>query len=225
MAIATANLTLPQLIGRAIATFVRNPVPLLLLSSITLPLNVLGFAAAGRPWVNLLLLPSNFVVGAVTTGVLIYAVRSAITTRGPVPIVSSVRCGLNRTFKLVSTELLAGVLTFLSLVAFPHFLVRWWFAQQAVVIDDSRNWASLDASSEAVRGNWWGVAFALLTIHAIPLAYALVSLSFVLVGSPLALSIRLSATLVLSLVVRPIGTAADTLLFLQLRSTIRREHA
>jgi len=49
--------------------------------------------------------------------------------------------------------------------ALPLYLVvRWSMMQQAVMIDGKRNWAALDASADAVRGNWWRVARTLLVV-------------------------------------------------------------
>lgn len=95
-----------------------------------------------------------------------------------------------------------------------YLLLRWGFIQQAVVIEDKRNWAALDASAGIVRGNWWR-AFGILVV------VALIQIGPVLLASSSALAAPIVEALVTALVsalILPFAIIAQTLLYYDLKT-------
>jgi hypothetical protein len=90
-------------------------------------------------------------------------------------------------FKSVGLVLVLVVGLAVTLIGVPiaiWLLVRWLFVSQATMLDDADVKGALAASSNAVRGRWWRVAFSLLTLFVIAAAPgALVGLGLLIFGS------------------------------------------
>ncbi len=100
-----------------------------------------------------------------------------------------------------------------------YLVVRWLFVQQTVMIEGERNWRALDASAAIVRRHWWraiGVMIVIAIIEAGPIMIA----SATALAPALVEAITTSAV---SALVLPFATAAQTLLYYDLRA--RKEQA
>lgn len=180
-------------------------------------------------------------VGLVATGALIYAVHAISGGIAP-QAGASVDFGLAKFGALITSMLLAGVLTLASLFSFPalaiwwlvrrsatvdgrrdawlllpgvltaYLVIRWVFAPQAVIIGGRRNWSALDLSAYAVRGYWWRTLGILLVAGLIQLG------PLMIVAGAAALPPLADATIAaaVSALVLPFSVAAQTLLFYDL---------
>jgi hypothetical protein len=95
-----------------------------------------------------------------------------------------------------------------------YLVVRWSMMQQAVMIDGKRSWSALDASADAVRGNWWRVARTLLIVGLIASGPLLVTGSAALLPD-LGYATITGLALALGL---PFQAAAQTLLYYDLKA-------
>ena len=95
-----------------------------------------------------------------------------------------------------------------------YLAVRWGFAQQAVIIEQKRNWAALDDSATIVRGYWWRTLGILLVILLIQLGPILLSSSATFLP-PLAASAIAAGVFAL---VIPFPVTAQTLLYYDLKA-------
>ena len=95
-----------------------------------------------------------------------------------------------------------------------YLAIRWGFQTQAVMIERKENWAALDDSAEAVRGQWWRVLGIMLVVSLIVVGpTALASAATPL--PPLASSAIISGV---SALVTPFVVVAQTLLYYDLKS-------
>ena len=95
-----------------------------------------------------------------------------------------------------------------------YLIIRWGFAQQAVMIGGHRNWTALDDSAHAVREYWWRTLGILIVIALIQLGPILLSQSATLLP-PLAASAIIAAVFALVL---PFSVTAQTLLYYDLKA-------
>jgi hypothetical protein len=95
-----------------------------------------------------------------------------------------------------------------------YLAVRWAFYTQAVVIFGKENWAALDDSADAIRGQWWRTLGITIVVTLIMLGpYMLASLANAL--PPLAASAIISSV---SALVLPFAIIAQTLLYYDLKT-------
>jgi hypothetical protein len=95
-----------------------------------------------------------------------------------------------------------------------YLAVRWAFYTQAVVILRKDNWAALDDSADAIRGQWWRTLGITIVVTLIMLGpYMLASLANAL--PPLAASAIISSV---SALVLPFAIIAQTLLYYDLKT-------
>jgi hypothetical protein len=99
-----------------------------------------------------------------------------------------------------------------------YLALRWAFSEQAVMIDDRRNWSALDLSAYAVRGAWWRTLGILLIISMIQ-AGPIVMASFATLLPPLPSATITSAVFALVL---PFPVIAQTLLYYDLKARKRQ---
>ena len=122
---------------------------------------------------------------------------------------------------IVSLALIGSVILMLVLVGIPLFfyvLVIWFFAVQAVVIENKSTFDALKRSQELVKGNWWrvfgiGVVFILLGI-ALLIPAIIVSVIVGLINAVLA-NVVLGVAVAL---VTPVLYIGSTLLYIDLRA-------
>ena len=217
---------LGQIIGLAWRVYLDNLAAMFAIALTTVPLRMLaavipatGGPAAGRASLEAAFFVASIVVGAVANGALIHAINEA--SAGGRPAFSrSVDAGIERIGALISSMLLMYALVVASLIAAPYFAVRWAFNPQAVMIEGKRNWASLDASSSIVKGQWWRT-FGILLVSALIMLGPLVVAS----GIAIALPVLAGATIegVGIAFALPFLIAAQTMLYYDLRA--RRESA
>ena len=125
---------------------------------------------------------------------------------------------------IVSLALIGSAILMLVLIGIPLFfyvLVIWFFAVQAVAIENKSTFDALRRSQELVKGNWWrvfgmGVVFVLLGIALlIPAIIASVIVGFInAVLSNVVLGVAVA-------LVTPVVYIGSTLLYIDLR--VRRE--
>ena len=212
---------LGEIIGLAWRLYARNFGPMLLMALTTVPLQMLGAVLqdAGTPPVAQAAISAGFVVasivvGAVANGALIHAVNEAAAGVAP-EFSRSIDAGIAHVSALISTVLLALSLTILSVLAAPYFAVRWTFSSQAVMLEDKRNWAALDASSSIVKGRWWRTFGILLVSSLVMLGPLVVANAAALSLPALAGSTIESAVVALAL---PFLVGSQTLLYFDLRA-------
>lgn len=157
----------------------------------------------------------QFVLGQLIVGALIYAGHEAFSGGQP-SIQSSLEAARARMGALLTTGLLGGVLTVASLVAFPYFAVRWALSNQAVVLEDRRNWAALDASAALVRGSWWR-AFGILLLVNVVFILSMPAGVAASLGGVNAAAVTLLDSVVLA-AVQPFTVLAGTLLYFDLKA-------
>jgi hypothetical protein len=152
---------LGEIIGLGWRVYLGNFGAMFAIALTTVPLQMLSAvvpASAGpmaaQAALQAAFLVASVLVGAVANGALIHAVNDAASGQRP-DFARSVDAGIERIGALISSILLMYALVIASLVAAPYFAVRWAFNPQAVMIEGKRNWASLDASSSIVKGQWW----------------------------------------------------------------------
>ncbi|MHB8683912.1 MAG: hypothetical protein ACYC9X_06285 [Dehalococcoidia bacterium] len=150
--------------------YARHFVTLYVLAALTLPLQWITLVqwSDGRllAW-RLMVIPSTL-LSAVIGGALIVASNDILHGVSP-SFRRSTWAALRRAPALVSTYVLAFALSVLSLIAFPYFVVRWAFQDQAVMIERKQNWSALDASSAIVSGQWWRTLGILVVIRLVPI--------------------------------------------------------
>ena len=125
---------------------------------------------------------------------------------------------------IVSLALIGSAILMLVLIGIPLFfyvLVIWFFAVQAVVIENRSTFDALKRSQELVKGNWWrvfgiGVVFILLGI-ALLIPAIIVSVIVGLINAVLA-NVVLGVAVAL---VTPVLYIGSTLLYIDLR--VRKE--
>jgi hypothetical protein len=152
-------------------------------------------------------------VTVIASGALIHAVNDVATGTRP-DFSRSIDAAFARFGRLLTTNLLGSILALLSLIALPYFAVRWAFSAQAVMIEDKRNWAALDASSSIVKGQWWRTLGILLMIVIVAIGPSVAASGAALLPA-LASSTILAAALALTL---PFLIGAQTLLYYDLRA-------
>ena len=211
---------LGEIIGLAYRLYVANFGPLFLMALTVAPLQVLSAVVQDRiasvenqQLAAAAFVPFSVVVSLIATGALIHAVND-IATGTPPTFSRSLDAAFERFGSLFTTNLLAGVLALLSLLAFPYFAVRWTFGPQAVVIEGKRHWAALDISSSIVKGQWWRTFGMLIVITLIATGPILLANAASLLPA-LPSSAILAAVLALTL---PFLVAAQTLLYYDLRA-------
>lgn len=224
-----------EIIGYAYRLYARHFLALFLLGLTTAPLQMLagviqdraGNSNGGQLGIAGLQLLSALVI-LVATGALIHAVNDIASGQAP-DFNRSLDAAFERFAALLTTNLLGGVLTLLSVIAIPYFVVRrrfdaalsvpyfvvrWNFSPQAVMLEGKRNWAALDASSSIVKGRWWRTLGVLLLITLVAIG------PFMIAGAAQALPAIAAAT-VLSAVfalMLPFIVGAQTLLYYDLRA-------
>ncbi len=211
---------LGEIIGLAWRVYVRNFRPMSLIALTTVPPRMLAAVVQDR-----IASPDNAALAAapihlagalvtvIATGALIHAVNDVATGTAP-DFTRSIDAAFERIGKLLTTNLLAGILALASLIAFPYFAVRWTFGAQAVMIEDKRNWSALDASSSIVKGQWWRTFGILLMIVIVAIGPSLMA-SAAQVLPALAAATITSAVLAITI---PFLVAAQTLLYYDLRA-------
>ncbi len=239
---------LGAIIGYAYRIYIAHFRTLFLIALVTAPLAMLSAVVQRQiasddaaMWAGVAFQLPEALVGLVASGALIFAVH-AISGAALPQAGASLDVGLAKFAALLTSGLLAGVMAFLSLFAFPglaiwwllrrnatidgrrdwwlllpfvlpfYLAVRWALAPQAVVIGDERNWSALDHSAFAVRGQWWRTLGILLVI-------ALVQAGpLMLVAAAAALPPLAEATVVavVSALVLPFSVAGQTLLYYDL---------
>lgn len=118
-----------------------------------------------------------------------------------------------------------GVALGLLLFVVPgiYLAIRWYFAVQAVVIEDLRGTDALTRSADLVRGSWWrvfGIVLVAVLVSAIPAAF---------LGLPLAVAaeaadravVALAGQILAEALVAPFNALLVTLLFYDLRARAR----
>ena len=136
----------------------------------------------------------------------------------------SVLLPLLATTIIISLALIGSAILMLVLIGVPLFfyvLVIWFFAVQAVVVENKSTFDALRRSQELVKGNWWrvfgiGVAFVLLGI-ALLIPAIIASVIVGLVNAVLA-NVVFGVAVAL---VTPVLYIGSTLLYIDLR--VRRE--
>ena len=211
---------LGEIIGLAYRLYIANFGPLFLIALTVVPLQVLSAVVQNRiasvenqQLAAAAFMPFSAMVGVIATGALIHAVND-IATGTPPTFSRSLDAAFECFVALFTTNLLAGILAILSLVAFPYFAVRWTFGPQAVVIEGKRHWAALDISSAIVKGQWWRTFAVLIVI-------ALIATGPILLASAASLLPALTSSAILAAVFAltlPFGVAAQTLLYYDLRA-------
>lgn len=223
-----------EIIGYAYRLYVRHFRAMFLIGLTTVPLQMLGAVVQDRiggddgSLASLPIELAGALVTVIASGALIFAVND-VATGQPADFNRSLDAGFERFSALLTTNLLSGVLTFLSIAAIPYFLVRrrfdaacsvpyfairWNFSPQAVMIEGKRNWSALDASALIVRGRWWRT----LGVLALIILVALVPL--IAVGAATLLP-TIAATTIASVglaLVLPFIMGAQTLLYYDLRA-------
>jgi hypothetical protein len=211
---------LGEIIGLAWRVYARNFGPMFLIALTTVPLQVLAAVLQdridSRDAAALATAPlqlAGALVTVIATGALIHAVND-VATGTPPTFTRSIDAAFERFGRLLTTNLLAGILAMLSLIALPYFAVRWTFGAQAVMLEDKRNWGALDASSSIVKGQWWRTFGILLMIVLVAVGPSIMA-SAAGVLPALASSTIIAAALALTI---PFLLAAQTLLYYDLRS-------
>jgi hypothetical protein len=95
-----------------------------------------------------------------------------------------------------------------------YLFVRWAFVPYAAVVDDKRSWPALDASAEAVRGQWWRT-FGILIVIQMLFFSAVVIGSISSLGPPL---VEGTITAVAYAFALPVVDTAQTLLYYDLKA-------
>jgi hypothetical protein len=223
-----------EIIGYAYRLYVRHFRAMFLIGLTTVPLSMLGAVVqdrVGSEYGSLAALPIELggaLVTVIATGALIFAVND-VAGGQPADFNRSLDAGFERFSALFTTNLLSGILTFLSIGAIPYFLVRgrfdaacsvpyfavrWNLSPQAVMIEGKQNWSALDASALIVRGRWWRTLGVLLLI-------LLVALVPVFGFSAATVLPTIAATTIVSIglaLVLPFLVGAQTLLYYDLRA-------
>jgi hypothetical protein len=221
---------LPDLLKRSVSIYAAHPGLLVAISSVGLPLGIASQVIAsstpqlvndpwlaGQFWLAIVNAPF-FVAGYIVSGAVIRAV--AVTYHGSNPsFTNSYRAVLTRVRGVLGVGIVywaATNLLWLTIVGTPiaiYLLVRWFFALQAVVIEDLGTGEALSLSSRLVKGIWWRLAGVLLLIVAL-FAAPLFAMFFLLQPTHLAYVLIASAVAV---VLAPLFASFSTLLFFRLR--------
>ena len=211
---------LGEIIGFAWRLYARNFGPMFLIALTTAPLQMLAAVVQDRidSPDNAALAAAPFqlagvLVTIIAAGALIHATNEAATGTRP-EFTRSIDAAFEHFGRIFTTSLLAGVLSLLSLVALPYFVIRWTFSTWAVMLEDKRNWSALDASSSIVKGAWWRTLGILLVVVLVVAGPSLMA-NAAQVLPPLAAATIASAVAALII---PFGVAAQTLLYYDLRS-------
>lgn len=223
-----------EIIGYAYRLYVRHFRAMFLIALTTVPLQMLGAVVQDRVGGDNGSLASfpielaGALVTVIASGALIFAVND-VASGQPADFNRSLDAGFERFWALFSTNLLGGVLTFLSIFAIPYFLVRrrfdaacsvpyfavrWNFGPQAVMIEGTRNWSALDASALIVRGRWWrtlGVLALILLVALVPLIAVAAATLLPTIAATTVASVGLALVL-------PFVVGAQTLLYYDLRA-------
>lgn len=211
---------LGEIIGLSWRIYLGNFGPMFLIALTTVPLQMLAAvlqesigSSGGAQTASALTQVAGTLVTIVSAGALIHASNDAATGVRP-DFARSLDSALARFGRLLTTALLAGVLAVLSLLAFPYFAIRWTFGSWAVMLEDKRNWAALDASSSIVKGQWWRTLGILLTIVLIIMGPLIIAgAAQVLPPLPAATITSVAGALII-----PFAVAAQTLLYYDLRA-------
>jgi len=216
---------LGEIIGLAWRLYRGNFVPMFLIALTTVPLQMLAAAlqdniasSTGAATASAMAQIAGTLVTIVAAGALIHASNDAATGVRP-DFARSIDASIERFDRLLTTGLLAALLSILSLLALPYFVIRWTFNSWAVMLEDKRNWSALDASSSIVKGQWWRTFGILMTIVLIIAGPSIIA------GAAQALPPLPAATITsgVGALVIPFAVAAQTLLYYDLRA--RREVA
>jgi len=224
-----------EIIGYAYRVYLRHFGAMFGLGLTTVPLQMLaavvqdraGGTDGGTLGVGALQVASVLVI-LLAVGALIFAVND-VASEQRADFGRSLDAAFERYTALLATNLLGGVLAFLSVLAIPYFLVRrrfdaacsipyfvvrWTFGAQAVMVEGKRHWAALDASAAIVKGRWWRTLGILLLVGMIALGPS------ILAAGAQALPPIAAATISsgVSALVLPFVVGAQTLLYFDSRA-------
>ncbi len=218
---------LGEIIQAAITIYMQNLWPLFTIAAIVIPINVASAifqetlddpATAELVWLTLMLL--QFAVILLASVALIFSL-SEIDAGRPADFSSAYDVAFQRFGRLAGAYLrvMLHVLLFaITIIGIPwaiQRLIRWYFVQQAVILDDTSAKAALSYSADAVAGRWWrtlGILLLILFITAMPT----ISTYGIIILAPVVASSIANATV--SAAALPFGVTAMTLLYLDLKA-------
>ena len=227
-------MNLTDILKGAFEVYRRNPWALFLVAAPAIPLTVAGILVTPDSWVlTVVILPiALMVLYAVPAAALIRAVADALDGTAP-DFWKSYAAAFSRLSRIVPAVLRWWItLQVLSIIVIGaplafYLLTRWFFFQQAIVLEDARAGASLKRSGDLVAGSWWrvfGITLVIMIISAAPTVFV----SFVLfpgppggfdgvgVLSPPA-GVSIAVTSLIGALMMPFAVSAETILFFDLR--------
>jgi len=212
---------LGEIIGLSWRVYLGNFGAMFLIALTTVPLQMLtavvpasAGSMAAQAAVQAAFIVASMLVGAVANGALIHAVNDAASGSRP-DFARSVDAAIERLGALLSSILLMYALVIASLIAAPYFAVRWAFNPQAVMLEGKRNWASLDASSSIVKGQWWRTLGILLVSGLVVFGPIIIAAGIAVALPALAAATVEAVALAFAL---PFLISAQTLLYFDLRA-------
>ncbi len=151
----------------------------------------------------------------------IFAAIADIDAGQPPDFIRAYGVVLGRFWRLVGAALRVFVVVFLlwiSVIGIPfaiYFGVRWFFFNQAVILDRTSARAALSYSADAVEGNWWrtlGIAIVIGMVATVPAQIVTLPFTF----APTFISATVGATVTAAFL--PFAAIALTLLYLDLKT-------
>jgi hypothetical protein len=171
--------------------------------------------------VGVVLAENYLLVGPLITAMVIHALLAVADGRRPKPA-SAITSGLDAFRPIFVAVLISAAGVILGFVAFIlpgiYLAVRWYFAPQAVVVDNRRGVQALERSAELVRGQWWRVfGVLLLVLLTVGIAQSALQAPFtVLAKSADSSAVWLLGTMVATAFTAPLEALMLTLLYFDL---------
>ncbi len=128
------------------------------------------------------------------------------------------------TIILIVLALVASVILMFILVGIPlffYFLMIWFFAPHAIIIEGRNPISALGRSRELVYGSWWRVFGIGVVIVLIIIGLSVIITLIALVLSSLSPILGSIATIIMSTMLFPITYVAGTLVYIDMR--VRKE--
>lgn len=181
-----------------------------------------NFKSTGRESEVAVVLAENYLlVGPLITAMVIHALLAVADGRRPKtgPAITS---GLEAFRPIFVAVLISAAGVVLGLIAFIlpgiYLAVRWYFAPQAVVVDNRRGVQALERSAELVSGQWWRVfGVLLLVLISVGAAQSAIQAPFtVLAKSADSSAVWLLGTMVSTAFTAPLEALMLTLLYFDL---------
>jgi hypothetical protein len=218
---------LGELIGETFAVYRANFWPFALIALV--PQVPVLVTLLTPTWLDVLLALVSLFLSILASGAAVHAVAQLYLGR-PVDVSQCFKRAWHRVLSIVvvtvvtALALIGSVVLMIIVVGIPLFfflLVVWFFAVEAIMIEDRRLLAALGRSRELVRGSWWRV-------FGIGVVFVLVLIGLSIVGLiPTAIIAPSSSTAgdflatAVSVLVAPIFFIGRTLVYLDLR--VRKE--